>query len=214
MIKLSLLREYVALIILLLYVVNKASNFSYDYVFNYIKMGLILSMPVLTLYPNLLGWKHASTPVTYIIYILIIDYIVNNKINHISYSLTYSVHLASLVGYLYEIPWWVNKGASFIRWTKDSFMLFDYEFISLFVILVMLKKMKWSRGKYSNIGLCLLGLYFIVVTLFYYETIQLRLYLWVKWEMLLYRLPVMISLWLVTKDIKKVDSLSDYFNLL
>ena len=78
----------------------------------------------------------------------------------------------------------------------------------------MLKKMKWKRGRYSNVGFVLLGLYMIVVTLFYYQTILLRLYLWVYWEMMLYRLPVMISLWLVTKDIKKVDSLSDYYNLL
>lgn len=201
----ELAKDYVGLVITLFFIYCRKKGYNNHVFFNLFRLGLLFMLIVVLFTGSGLGWSHFSTPLSYILFVWFVESSVYDKVGDSNFSMTYSFNLGMLVGYLYEVPMWIMKDVSLLRYNLDSLLLLDYNFISLFVVIMLLTKVNYKFSKSSKIGVLILFAYTVIVSTFYWKTIILRLMLWTKYEMLIYRLPVMIGLALITKDIKKIE---------
>ena len=151
MISHALIRNTVIPLVFIGYLFNEyIEDKRFDYVFYFLSIGCAVALP-LTIFYALLGytpvnhwitptWRSIISPIQYLAFINVINYTMfkNTKIvpycESVPYSFTLAVISAAAVGYLYEIPRWLQWDLrSVFRTARTSIIILDFGMVSVFL---------------------------------------------------------------------------------
>lgn len=140
------------------------------------------------------NWSHIA-PIQYVITIIILSIIGYMSTKNIKYSTALGYNGASAIGYLYEMPFWLFSKkydkAHFLHASYRFVFYLDYQIISIFIFLWLLKQQKITLKKADLIGFGLVwGFTFIMAS---------KMYVWETRSIV--RLPMMAYFVLLTSKI-------------
>ena len=224
----SIIKEYGALLVLLLYLLHLRTR-KLEWVFH---IGILSLYSFAILYTfihirgyDLLGflrhprfwelgylqfWQTWATPAMYLVFTLLTYGLAHKRTLDHPYSITLACHMTLTTGYLYEAPRYLYLQGlrGLIRFSKYSLFGVQYAIISIIIIVWLLLNKKMSINPTVLMGMQLYEAYFIIFWARYAWLTEIRFATYwgymIPW-INLYRLPTMIMMLLAVSQIKALD---------
>ena len=203
-----LLNEYLIPSVFLLYLAYRR-DWKVEPFFTAIYYLVLLALPVYIIMVSLgfnyfeylkYSWTTATTPVQYMVFIIVAYALLYNLTDDRPYSITTSLHMALAAGYLYEVPRYIYLQGLIrvLRFNKYSLFPVHYSIISVFLVAWLLHIQEFKVSRWFILGV---ANYLCYCAVFYlgYEWLQSIRFLtyfggymvpWIN----LYRVPAMLML--------------------
>ena len=100
------------------------------------------------------SWTTVTTPVQYMVFILVLYWLIYAKTDDQPYAVTLSLHMALVSGYLYEVPRWIYLQGlpRIIRFNRYGLFWVHYSIISVFLVAWLLCSKRWRINWLAALG--------------------------------------------------------------
>lgn len=198
----NMIKQNLALIITMLYLINSFNDNKYNKYFTILAVLMAFMFPILIIIGVPLdvvildSWRTITTYFIYYMGFMIIYTMLKVKGFDSTYSLTMAVNTITSCGYLYEIPRFYNLLGlnGLIRYNNGSY---DYGMMSTIIMVLLIIKVGYK--KWINLYPSIIG--YIAYLISYYNPIlyEVRLY----YKMSLYRMIVLTLLIVLIDGVKE-----------
>ena len=186
-----------------MYLIQKYTGRSYEKLYKILIWGSLALIPVYTLFvvtgyqpitwivnPT---WTSNYSIMQYLVYLGLTNLMLYRRTRSYVYSFTLSIISAASIGYLYEVPLWLERGGVFelIRTAKNSFIVLDFGMLAVFFMIYMVYEKRPKLNKALIISVFLYVGYYLFYFR-YYPEFFIRIYPYTKIPTtFLLRLPAM-----------------------